>query len=59
MDKDKTAAIIRLSAVMTGALCGFTLTYTVFDLWLGAGVGGVNALIVRVLKERLKGQHNA
>jgi|13_taG_2_1085334.scaffolds.fasta_scaffold00118_17 hypothetical protein len=58
-DKDKAAALVRLSAVLTGALCGFTLTYAVFDLWLGAGVGGINALIVRVLKERLKGQHNA
>lgn len=56
--KDKASALTRLSAVSVGALCGYTLTYAIFDLWLGAGVGGMNALIVKVLKARLKAQHS-
>lgn len=54
--KDKAAAITRLAAVISGAICGFSLTYTVIDMWLGAGVGGINALIVGVVKARLKAQ---
>lgn len=57
-DKDKASALTRLSAVVIGGICGFTLTYTLADMWLGAGVGGVNALIVRVLKARLKEKNN-
>jgi hypothetical protein len=59
LTKDKAAALTRLAAVITGGVCGYTLTFTLADMWLGAGVGGVNALIVRVLKARLKAQNNA
>lgn len=59
LTKDKAAALTRLAAVITGGVCGYTLTFTLADMWLGAGVGGVNALIVRVLKARLKAQSNA
>lgn len=59
LTKDKAAALTRLAAVITGGVCGYTLTFTLADMWLGAGVGGVNALIVRVLKARLKVQNNA
>jgi hypothetical protein len=57
IERDKAAALIRLAAVIMGGVCGFTLSYNIADLWLGAGVGGVNALIVRVVKARLKAQH--
>lgn len=57
-EKDKACALTRLAAVITGGVCGFTLTYALIDLWLGAGVGGINALIVQVVKSRLKAQSN-
>ena len=59
LTKDKAAAFTRLAAVITGGVCGYTLTFTLADMWLGAGVGGVNALIVRVMKARLKDQNNS
>jgi hypothetical protein len=58
ISKEKASALTRLSAVSVGALCGYTLTYTIIDMWLGAGIGGVNALIVKVLKARLKAQNS-
>lgn len=56
-DKDKAAALTRLAAVITGGVCGYTLTYALFDLWLGAGVGGVNTLAMRLIKDRLKAKN--
>ena len=56
-DAEKSCALTRLAAVLVGALCGYTLTFTVIDLWLGAGVGGINTVIVKVVKARLKAQN--
>lgn len=56
--KEKAAALTRLAAVISGGVCGYTLTFTLTDMWLGAGVGGINALIVQVIKARLKSQSN-
>ena len=53
MDKERAAALTRLAAILSGGLVGYTLTYTVVDLWLGMGVGGVNALAVKLLKRKL------
>lgn len=58
-DRDKAAALTRLAAVITGGLCGYTLTFAIVDMWLGAGIGGVNALVMRSVKARLKAQNNA
>jgi len=53
-ERDKASALTRLAAVLVGGICGYTLTFAIIDLWLGAGVGGINALIVRQVKARLK-----
>lgn len=53
---EKSCALTRLAAVFVGAVCGYTLTFAVIDLWLGAGVGGINTVIVKVVKDRLKAQ---
>lgn len=58
-DHDKAAALTRLAAVITGGLCGYTLTFAIVDMWLGAGIGGVNALVMRSVKAHLKAQNNA
>lgn len=49
---DKASAITRAFAVITGAIIGWTLSYDIIDMWLGAAAGGVNAFIVKLLKAR-------
>ena len=54
LDKDQASALTRLVAIISGGVVGYTLTYTVIDLWLGMGVGGMNALAVKLMKRKLK-----
>jgi len=51
---DKAAAITRAFAVISGAIVGWTLSYDIIDLWLGAAAGGINAFIVKMLKKKAK-----
>ena len=54
MDKDRASALTRLAAIVSGGVVGYTLTYAIIDLWLGMGVGGVNAVAVKLIKRKLK-----
>lgn len=49
---DKADAITRLFAVVAGGVMGWTLSYQILDMWLGAAAGGVNAFIVKMLKKK-------
>ncbi len=51
---DKAAAITRAFAVIAGGVVGWTLSYDIIDLWLGAAAGGINAFIVKMLKKKAK-----
>lgn len=51
---DKAAAITRAFAVISGGIVGWTLSYAIIDLWLGAAAGGINAFIVKMLKKKAK-----
>ncbi len=50
---EKANAVIRLVAVFVGGFVGWSLSYDVLDLWLGASAGALNALIVKVLKKKV------
>ena len=52
--KDKSDAITRLFSVLIGAVVGYTLSYDILDLWLGASAGALNAYIVKVVKSKIK-----
>ena len=51
---DKAAAITRAFAVIAGGVVGWTLSYDIIDMWLGAAAGGINAFIVKMLKKKAK-----
>lgn len=53
MAKDKAAALTRLVAIVAGGVVGYTLTYTVIDLWLGMGVGSINTIAMKLVKKKL------
>jgi len=56
LGKEKAAGLTRLVAIVTGGVVGYTLTFALIDLWLGMGVGGMNALAVKLLKRKLNVQ---
>lgn len=51
--EDKTTAVIRIFAIGSGALVGWTLSYQIVDLWLGAAAGSLNAYLIAVLKKKI------
>ena len=53
--KDKACALTRACAVIAGALAGYLLTYQVVDLLLGASAGVFNATLVKLIKNKIKG----
>jgi hypothetical protein len=50
--KEKSVAVIKLFAVITGGLVGWSLSYAIVDLWLGAGAGGMNTFLVKLIKKK-------
>lgn len=50
---EKADAVIRLVAVFVGGFVGWSLSYDVLDLWLGASAGALNAFLVKVLKKKV------
>lgn len=52
-DKEKAKGITKLCSVISGAIVGFTLTYQIVDLWLGASMGAFNSLVIALLKKKL------
>ena len=57
-EKEKASALTRLCAVIVGGITGFSLTYQIFDLWLGVTSGAFNTLIVKMLKRKLGEKEN-
>ena len=53
-DKQKSASLVRLVAVIIGGAVGWTLTYKIVDLWLGVSAGAFNALLVKKIKSKVK-----
>jgi len=51
---DKSNAVVRLFAVITGAVVGWSLSYEILDLWLGASAGALNAFIVKIFKKKVQ-----
>lgn len=51
-DKDRASAITRIFAVVSGGVIGYSLSYQIMDLWLGAAAGGMNAFVVKILKKK-------
>lgn len=51
--EEKADAVIRLVAVFVGGFVGWSLSYDVLDLWLGASAGALNAFLVKVLKKKV------
>jgi hypothetical protein len=49
---DKADAITRIFAVAAGATVGWTMSYDIVDLWLGAAAGALNAFIVKLVKKK-------
>lgn len=53
-NRAKSKALIRLSAVITGALVGYTVDHQVLCLWIGAGAGVFNATTVGIISAKVK-----
>ena len=52
--KEKSEAVTRLVSVIIGGIVGYTLSYEILDLWLGASAGALNVYIVKVVKSKIK-----
>ena len=50
---DKAKAVIRLFAIIVGGVIGYTLSYKIVDMWLGAAAGSLNAYLIAVLKKKV------
>ena len=53
-DRERTKAIVRLLAILAGAVVGYTLGPKWLDVWFGAGAGPLNAWLVAVLKKKVE-----
>lgn len=53
-DRDKSNAIVRLLAVFSGALVGYTLGDSWNDIWVGSGAGVLNAWAIAIIKKKLE-----
>jgi len=51
---EKSEAAIRLFAVITGAIVGYSLSNDILDLWLGASAGALNAYVIKIIKSKIK-----
>jgi uncharacterized membrane protein len=51
---EKSEAVIRLFAVITGAIVGYSLSNDILDLWLGASAGALNAYVIKIIKSKIK-----
>ena len=53
-DRERRRAIVRLLAIVSGAVVGYTLGPKWVDIWFGAGAGTLNAWLVAVLKKKVE-----
>lgn len=53
-DRERKKAIVRLLAILAGAVVGYTLGPKWLDVWFGAGAGTLNAWLVAVLKKKVE-----
>ena len=53
-DRERRRAIVRLLAIVSGAVGGYTLGPKWVDIWFGAGAGTLNAWLVAVLKKKVE-----
>ena len=53
-DRERKKAIVRLLAILSGAVVGYTLGPKWLDVWFGAGAGTLNAWLVAVLKKKVE-----
>jgi len=53
-DREKAHALVRLVAVLSGALVAFTLGDEWTDFWMGACAGVLNAWVMAILKNKIE-----
>ena len=53
-DRERKKAIVRLLAILAGAVVGYTLGPKWLDVWFGAGAGTLNAWLVAILKKKVE-----
>lgn len=53
---EKSDAVIRLFAVLTGGLIAYTLSnpFEMIDVYLGASAGALNAFVIKMFKAKVK-----
>lgn len=56
-DREKNKSVVRLIAVLFGALVGFTLGCDWNDIWWGAAAGVLNAWVVAIVKKKLEDRY--
>lgn len=54
LHREKSKALIRLCAVIMGAIVGYTVDHQVLCLWIGAGAGVFNATTVGIISHKVK-----
>lgn len=54
--KEKSDAVIRLVAILTGAGIAYTLSnpFMMIDIYLGASAGAINAFVIKMFKAKVK-----
>ena len=53
VSKEQGAALTRLCAIISGGVVGYSLSSDVAEMWLGAGMGAVNAIVMALARKRL------
>jgi hypothetical protein len=53
---EKSDAVVRLFAVLTGAMIAYTLSdpFEMIDVYLGASAGALNAFVIKMFKAKVK-----
>ena len=53
---EKSDAVIRLFAIITGAVIAYTLSkpFAMIDVYMGASAGAINAFVIKMFKAKVK-----
>jgi len=53
---EKSVAMVRLTAVLTGAIIAYTLSkpFAMIDVYMGASAGAINAFVYKMFKAKVK-----
>lgn len=53
ISKEQGASLTRLCAIISGGVVGYSLAQDIAEMWLGAGMGAVNAIVMALARKRL------